>query len=75
MMKKLLALLLCLMMLPATVASAGTPEEDGLTVRIVTANIWGDYFGNPVRDREGAFLDAFIQYGADVIGMQECTAN
>lgn len=75
MMKKMMALLLCLVMLPATVASAGTPEEDGLAVRLVTANIWGDYFGNPVKDREGAFLDAFIQYGADVIGMQECTAN
>ena len=39
----------------------------------MTANVWGDYFQNPVDVREGAFIDAFARYRPDIIGLQEMT--
>lgn len=52
-------------------------EEDSMTttLRLMTANIWGDYFDNPVAMRETQFIEAFSKYQPDVIGMQECTIN
>lgn len=61
-------------------AFAEQPMEGALNMnatelRLLTANIWGDYFGNPVSMRENQFVEAFEKYQPDVIGMQECTAN
>ena len=42
-------------------------------MRIMTSNIWGDYFGNEVSSRENQLSDVFEKYDADVIGMQEVT--
>ena len=44
-------------------------------MRIMTSNIWGDYFGNPVEEREQLFIDIFSRYSPDVIGFQEVTVN
>lgn len=75
-MKKLLSVLLFLALLcPAFSLADDAPAGTVTPLRLVTANIWGDYFGNPVEERENAFLDAFIKYESDVIGMQECTTG
>lgn len=42
-------------------------------MRIMTSNIWGDYFGNPVKGREDLLFAVFKRYSPDVIGMQEYT--
>lgn len=42
-------------------------------VRMMTANIWGDYFGNPVAVREIGLYDALCAYHPDVLGLQEVT--
>ena len=42
-------------------------------IRIMTSNIWGDYFGNEVQIREDQLSEVYLKYGADVIGMQEVT--
>lgn len=42
-------------------------------LRIMTANVWGDYFGNPVAVREDQFMETFREYRPDVIGLQEMT--
>ncbi len=42
-------------------------------MRIMTSNIWGDYFGNPVEGREGLLFEIFKRYSPDVLGMQEYT--
>ena len=40
-------------------------------MRIMTANIWGDYFGNPVSGREDNLTEVISTYSPDVIGFQE----
>ena len=47
----------------------------GAELRIMTSNIWGDYFGNPPHEREDALADVFLRYLPDTLAMQEVTAN
>lgn len=42
-------------------------------MRIMTTNIWGDYFGNPVEAREADIFRVYEKYAPDVIGLQEIT--
>ncbi len=42
-------------------------------MRIMTSNIWGDYFGNEVSSREGQLYDVYKKYDPDIIGVQEAT--
>lgn len=42
-------------------------------MRIMTSNIWGDYFGNPPRGRDENLLTVYARYSPDVIGFQEVT--
>ena len=44
-------------------------------MRIMTSNIWGDYFGNPVAVREDAIGRIYRQYAPDILGFQEMTAG
>lgn len=44
-------------------------------MRIMTSNIWGDYFGNEVSSRENGIFSVFEKYDADVIGLQEVTES
>ena len=46
-----------------------------MKLRLMTSNIWGDYFGNPVEERAQNFIDIFTRYSPDVIGIQEATTN
>ena len=40
-------------------------------MRIMTSNIWGNYFGNPPEERIDAVEATLKKYSADVIGIQE----
>ena len=40
-------------------------------MRIMTSNIWGDYFGNPVELREDQLFNVFKKYNPDILGVQE----
>ena len=42
-------------------------------MRIMTSNIWGDYFGNPTTVREDKLYSTYQKYAPDVLGMQEVT--
>lgn len=42
-------------------------------IRIMTANIWGGYFGNPVEERANYLIKTVGEYSPDVIGFQEVT--
>ncbi len=48
-------------------------SEKKLCMRIMTSNIWGDYFGNSPIGRDRQLLDVYEKYAPDVIGMQEAT--
>ena len=40
-------------------------------MRIMTSNIWGNYFGNPPMERIDAVEHTLKKYSADIIGIQE----
>lgn len=42
-------------------------------IRIMTSNIWGDYFENPVEVREMGLYETYRKYSPDILGMQEAT--
>ncbi len=44
-------------------------------MRIMTANVWGDYFGNAVSPRDEQLGQVFRKYAPDVLGLQEATDN
>ena len=44
-------------------------------MRIMTSNIWGDYFNNPVEDRQDLLYDVFMRYQPDILGFQEVTKS
>lgn len=44
-------------------------------IRIMTSNIWGDYFGNEVETREKGLYDTYLKYSPDVLGFQEVTES
>ena len=44
-------------------------------MRIMTSNVWGDYFGNEVQVREDKLFKVYNKYAPDVIGFQEVTQN
>lgn len=44
-----------------------------MKIRIMTSNIWGDYFGNEVTVREDKLFGIYKKYSPDVLGLQEFT--
>lgn len=48
---------------------------EAMPVKIMTSNIWGDYFGNPVQHREDQLCNICKKYAPDIIGFQEVTVN
>lgn len=44
-------------------------------VRIMTANIWGDYFGNAVSPRDKQLLTVVERYAPLILGLQEATVS
>ena len=47
--------------------------KGGNPMKFLSFNIWGDYFKNPVEERESAIESAIRQYAPDVIAFQEVT--
>ena len=47
----------------------------GAELRIMTSNIWGDYFGNPPHERDDALVEVFLRYLPDALSLQEVTPN
>ena len=46
-----------------------------MKIRIMTSNIWGAYFGNPVLPRSPLLKTVFDRYDPDVLGLQEADVN
>ena len=44
-------------------------------LRFVTFNIWGDYFKNPVGEREDGILSTILRLWPDVLSLQEVTPS
>ena len=44
-------------------------------MRFMTFNIWGDYFKNPVEEREDAILRTVLRQKPDLLSLQEVTPN
>lgn len=44
-------------------------------MRIMTINVWGDYYENPVELREGGVFDVIENYKPDILGLQEMTVS
>lgn len=44
-------------------------------LRYMSFNIWGDYFGNPVYERDLKMADYILRSCVDIIGMQEVTGS
>ncbi len=44
-------------------------------MRIMTSNIWGDYFDNEVQIREEQLFNVYKKYDPDIIGFQEVTSG
>lgn len=44
-------------------------------LRIMSFNIWGDYFGNPVEEREDGIGEVIENYSPDFLAIQEATKN
>ena len=44
-----------------------------MTIRLMTSNIWGDYFGNEVSGRDEKLERVYRRYMPDVLGLQEMT--
>ena len=42
-------------------------------IRIMTSNIWGDYFHNPTVGRDNKLYGVYQKYSPDVLGFQEVT--
>lgn len=45
------------------------------SLRFLTFNIWGDYFNNPVEEREKGVEATILNSRADVVALQEVTPN
>lgn len=44
-----------------------------MKLKLMTANIWGDYFGNPVDVREDGIFETIEKYSPCIVGFQEVT--
>ena len=71
------ALLLMTTSLTPRGASAAEPaaRQPGTHYRVMSSNIWGDYFGNPPHERDEALAGVLLRYAPDLIALQEVTPN
>ena len=44
-------------------------------IRIMSSNIWGEYFKNPACEREEKLLQVFKRYDPRILGLQEATSG
>ena len=61
----------------AHVVGSGVPGRGDRpdTLSFLSFNIWGDYFGNPVNEREAGVESAILKDAPDVVSLQEVTQN
>ena len=52
-----------------------TPDRDEGLYRFLAFNIWGDYFGNPVEERDHPEAEIVKKWKPDFAGFQEVTVN
>lgn len=64
------AFALCVAATKPAEGTASVPE-----LKFLTLNVWGDYFGNPVAEREAAMEAAILRDSPDVVSLQEVTPN
>ena len=48
---------------------------EGAPLKFLTFNVWGDYFKNPVEEREAGVEAAILKHSPDVVALQEVTPN
>ncbi len=46
-----------------------------MEIRLMSSNIWGDYFGNEVEGRDRQLQGIYLKYLPDVLGLQEMTRS
>ena len=51
------------------------PATQTEPMKFLSLNIWGDYFGNPVAEREVAMEAAILKDAPDIVSLQEVTPN
>lgn len=68
----------CLFSWLLAVAALSLPaaaSDRGDSLRFVTFNVWGDYFGNPVGEREDGVARTVLRLSPDLLSLQEVTPN
>ena len=51
------------------------PLPKAPSTRFMTFNIWGDYFGNPVAERDEGVLEVIVREKPDFVALQEVTQS
>ena len=46
-----------------------------MKIRVMSSNIWGDYFNNPVEARGDQLAQVYTRYSPDVLALQEATPS
>lgn len=59
----------------AIFAAANAAGSEAAPLRFLSLNVWGDYFENPVAEREGGMEAAILRDAPDVVALQEVTPN
>ena len=54
---------------------ANPAHEASAPLKFMSFNIWGDYFGNPVYEREAGVEATILKDRPDVVSLQEVTPN
>ncbi len=60
---------------PCVAAAEPAARQPGTHYRVMSSNIWGDYFGNPPHERDQALASVLLRYAPDLIALQEVTPN
>ncbi len=53
----------------------GVAPRPSVPLKFLTFNIWGDYFNNPVGEREAGVETSILKVRPDVVSLQEVTPN
>ncbi len=59
----------------AKTAAAEPGAVETQKLKFMTFNIWGDFFNNPVEEREAGVESAIVKAAPDVVALQEVTPN
>lgn len=56
-------------------AEGASPAAQANPLKFLSLNIWGDYFDNPVGERDAAMEAAILKDAPDIVSLQEVTTN